>query len=220
MGEHDNTLILYHSSTVEVANPRWDFAVGTDSERNDFGLGFYTAIEPEQPLMLLCDQPQVVLNTYRLDLTGLSIKRLSNDTEWLMSVVFSRRNFNAKPHIHSIRDRYRKSLEGVDIIIGAIANDRLFSTINAFIENNITDAVATACLKSMQYQPQYVQKSNLACSRLAFLGSEVFEGHRLEGIRARVVRERELMEDRMIAIKEQLYREGRLLSEILREEAS
>jgi hypothetical protein len=38
MKRHSNSIVLYHSSTVEVAEPQWDFAAGTDSERNDFGL--------------------------------------------------------------------------------------------------------------------------------------------------------------------------------------
>ncbi|MDR1013429.1 MAG: DUF3990 domain-containing protein [Coriobacteriales bacterium] len=74
MKQHADSIVLYHSSTVEVAEPQWDFAAGTDSERNDFGLGFYTSLNQEQPVMLLCDRPQVVLNQYRLDLTGLRTK--------------------------------------------------------------------------------------------------------------------------------------------------
>jgi hypothetical protein len=87
MKRHADSIALYHSSTVEVAEPQWGFAAGTGSERNDFGLGFYASLDQEQPVMLLCGRPQVVLNQYRLDLTGLRTKALPNNTEWLLTVT-------------------------------------------------------------------------------------------------------------------------------------
>ncbi|MDR1184618.1 MAG: DUF3990 domain-containing protein [Coriobacteriales bacterium] len=220
MKQHSTSIILYHSSTVEVAEPQWDFAAGTDSERNDFGLGFYTSLNQEQPVMLLCDRPQVVLNQYRLDLTGLHAKTLPNNTEWLLTVTFHRRDFNSKLRLHGIRDAYRRNLSSFDLVIGAIANDRLFSTINAFIENNVTDAVAIACLQLMQYQPQYVFKSSEACSKLEFMGAETYDATQLVAFRQRVVQERAMIDDRVTQIKEQRFREGQLLSEILREKVN
>ncbi|MDR1183501.1 MAG: hypothetical protein LBK67_01735 [Coriobacteriales bacterium] len=34
MKQHSNSIVLYHSSTVEVAEPQGDFAAGTDSAVN------------------------------------------------------------------------------------------------------------------------------------------------------------------------------------------
>jgi hypothetical protein len=202
---------------VVIEKPVWDYAAGTDSERNDFGLGFYTSTDADQPLMLLCERSHVVLNRYALTLDGLDVKRIPNDAEWLMTVVFNRRDFISKKRLHAIRDAYRGKFAGIDAVIGAIANDRLFSTINAFIENNITDAVAVACLEMMRYAPQIVLKSTRACGKIAFLDAEVFEGDRLAPYRERVVAERALVDDRITEIKEQKFREGRLLSELLKE---
>jgi hypothetical protein len=212
-----NNIALYHASTVSVEQPVWNYAVGTESERNDFGLGFYTSTDFSQPLMLLCDKPRVVLNKYELSVDDLSVKYLKNDTEWLLTVAFHRRNFNSRANLRRIRDAYRESLLGFDVVVGAVANDRLFSTINAFIENNITDAVATACLDLMHYEPQYVLKSDKACERASFMGADIYEEDRLVAYRERVIRERALIEEQITQIKEQRFREGHLLSELLQQ---
>jgi hypothetical protein len=207
---------VYHASTVKVENPVWNYAAGTDSERNDFGLGFYVSTDIDQPLLLLCERDKIVLNQYELNLTDLKIKQFGNDDEWLLTVIFNRRNFNRKKKTHEIRDRYRKAITQYDVVIGAIANDRMFSTINAFIENNITDKVAIECLKMMQYQPQIVLKSEKACSNIIYTGSEIYDRGKLEVYRRRAEMERATVDDKVDEIKEAAFRQGKLLSEIIR----
>jgi len=80
-GRAKNTITVYHASSVVVEKPAWDYASGTDSERNDFGIGFYTSTDADQPLMLLCERSHVVLNRYALTLDGLDVKRIPNDAE-------------------------------------------------------------------------------------------------------------------------------------------
>jgi hypothetical protein len=212
----ETKLIVYHASSVAVENPIWDYAAGTDSERNDFGLGFYVSTDVDQPIMLLCEREQIVLNKYEITLTELSVKKFENDDDWLLTIVFNRRNFNKKKKIHDIRDYYRKAIEQYDVVIGAIANDRMFSTINAFIENNITDKVAIECLKMMQYKPQLVLKSKKACSNIIYLDSEIYGSDRLESYRRRTETERATIDDKIDEIKEATFRQGRLLSEIIK----
>jgi hypothetical protein len=210
-------IITYHASTEKVGKPVWNYAAGTDSERNDFGLGFYVSTDKAQPIMLLCERDEIVLNQYELDLTGLAVKQFGNDEEWLLTVIFNRRNFSKKKNIHDIRDHYRKEIEQYDVVIGAIANDRMFSTINAFIENNITDRVAIECLKMMQYQPQFVLKSEKACANLTYTGCDLYDVSELEKYRRRAESERATVDDKINEIKEATFRQGRLLSEIIRE---
>jgi hypothetical protein len=212
----EEKIIVYHASSVVVEKPIWNYAVGTDSERNDFGLGFYVSTDIEQPIMLLCERDEIVLNQYEITLADLIVKQFSSDDDWLLTVVFNRRNFSQKKKLFALRDSYRQAMENYDLIIGAIANDRMFSTINAFIENNITDMVAIECLKMMQYKPQYVLKSEKACSNIEFIGSEIYDTKRLDAYRHKAETERATIEDKIDEIKENNFRQGRLLSEIIK----
>ena len=169
MEKTENEITLYHASTMEVRKPIWNYE--GSKEKKDFGIGFYTCEDAGYPIKLYSDNDAVILNAYRFDMCGLKVIRLENDVNWLLTVGFHRRDFKRRKKLHELRDRFRNWLSESDLVIGAISDDNLFSTVDAFLDNVITDFVALGIAQMMKYENQVVFKSERACERLEFIGS-------------------------------------------------
>lgn len=215
------SIILYHASTMEVRKPQWDYSQNSSSAlesiTSDFGVGFYMSEDIEQPIKLVCSRGKVVLNKYEVDLTGLKVKTFGLDDEWLLTVAFHRRNFKKQKNLHQLRDYYRGELEKYDVIVGPIADDRMFTTIQAFITSTLTDVVTIKSMDIMGYSNQYTFKSDKGCSRIKFLGSKELNEEEIEKYQRIVDTERESMEERLGDIRTEYFREGKLFREILNE---
>ena len=57
-------------------------------------------------------------------------------------------------------------LPGKDIVIGSIANDRMFFVIDNFFQENITDAALVGSLSALQLGKQYVALTEKACKAI------------------------------------------------------
>lgn len=129
-------MILYHGSTQEIINPDVAF-----SRKNiDFGEGFYTTPIKQQAIdwakRFKYSSKLAVLNFYEFDeryFKKFNTKEFdSYDQEWLDFIVANRTD---------------KSTKRYDIVIGGIANDRVFNTIELLLENLIQKSEALGRLK-------------------------------------------------------------------------
>ncbi|MCC8071388.1 MAG: DUF3990 domain-containing protein [Bacteroidales bacterium] len=117
---------VYHTSSIEVVSP--DIFHSRNSL--DFGAGFYITIHEDQARAygqrFKRRGKKAVLNHYELDedyKKHCRVKKFDNyDDEWLDFVVACRKEL---PH------------EEYDVVIGGIANDIVFNTINLFLEGLI-----------------------------------------------------------------------------------
>ncbi|MGL5677705.1 MAG: DUF3990 domain-containing protein [Cellulosilyticaceae bacterium] len=210
-------LTLYHASRQIVRIPIWDYEKA--EVKSDFGLGFYTSPDTEQPLKLLCNEAPVILNTYEVDFTGLKVKEFKADQEWLLLVAFNRREFKKKKALHEIKQMYRQLIEDIDVVIGPIADDRMFSVINDFISNAITDECAIACMNMMGYDNQYVFKSKAACDKLKFKEEDlrILSEEEIQDVQQHFARERDTIDDTVDSFKISHRNKGKLFAEILNE---
>jgi len=60
-------------------------------------------------------------------------------------------------------EKYHKMSENKDLVIGSIANDRMFYVIDNFFIGNITDAALVGSLSALQLGKQYVAVSQKGC---------------------------------------------------------
>ena len=157
-------MILYHGSNMVVKEPRL-------IEQNrflDFGYGFYTTTNKGQAENFA--QKVVVhrggtptVNVYEIDDNIASelfkIKRFNApDEEWL-DFVSAHRN-----------GTYDK--EQYDIIIGAVANDDVYRTLQVYSTGLLTKEQALEALKIKKLYDQYVFATKEAISLLKFIKSE------------------------------------------------
>ena len=154
-------MILYHGSNVVVEKPKL-------IEQNrflDFGYGFYTTTNKEQAenfaqKVIVRRGGKPIVNVYELDENAqtnlLKIKRFSApDEEWL-DFVSTHRNgtYNGEQY---------------DLIVGAVANDDVYRTLQVYSTGLLSKEQALEALKVKKLFNQYVFATKEALELLQFV---------------------------------------------------
>ena len=155
-------MILYHGSYVQVIKPDLSFS----RKELDFGTGFYTTSIKEQAekwsLKFKKRHEQSIVSMYEFDEKIIDkirvLKFNSYSEEWLDFVVLCRTG---------------KSLEeSYDLIIGGVANDDVFNTLQLFLDKLIPKQET---LKRLQYEKPNIQycfkNQSIIDAHLHFTGS-------------------------------------------------
>ncbi len=157
-------MILYHGSNTIVSQPK----LIKQDRFLDFGYGFYTTTNKEQAAnfakkVSIRKGGNAIINIYEInenDLNNsLKIKdfKFANE-EWLSFVSENRKGV------------YRG--ENYDVVIGPVANDDVYKTIEVYSSGLLTIDQAIAILKIKKLYNQFVFTSPNAISLLKFLGYE------------------------------------------------
>ncbi|MCL1907989.1 MAG: DUF3990 domain-containing protein [Holophagaceae bacterium] len=157
-------MLLYHGSNTEVAEPR----LMEQTRGLDFGQGFYLTSREGQArgfserVIKRHKKGIATVNVYDYGETGaeqtLDIKLFPEpNAEWLAFV----------------RDNRLKTYSGkqYDLIIGPVANDNVFLTIQALVIGQFTIEAALVALKSYKLFDQYCFATEKALSMLRFVRS-------------------------------------------------
>lgn len=158
---HDGKL-LFHGSKGEI---KGNIDVNFGRGNNDFGQGFYTGESYEQAVSFIStyDDPSVYFMSF--DDSDLKCKRYSVDREWMMTIAYYRETLD-KYENHPLIKKIIKESRDCDYIIAPIADNKMFETINEFIEGNLTDEQCKHCLAATNLGMQYVFLTEKAASRL------------------------------------------------------
>ncbi len=157
----DNRIILYHGSKSGIVGN----IAPVSRDRCDFGRGFYMGTQPDQPLTLICDFEKSRFYVVSLNLENLNVLRVPADIEWAMLVAYHRGKMEKIQGI-GLYNKYRQMLENVDVVIGSIANDRMFYVLDNFFLGNITDTALVNSLSALQLGEQYVCVTQKACNEV------------------------------------------------------
>jgi transcriptional regulator with XRE-family HTH domain len=128
----------------------------------DFGKGFYMGSDPYQPLTLISDFEKSKLYVVSLDMSGLRVLHVQPDMEWAMLVAYNRGKMEGIQDTE-LYDHYAKLAQGYDVIVGCIANDRMFYVLDNFFLGNITDKALVMSLSALELGEQYVAVTEKAC---------------------------------------------------------
>jgi transcriptional regulator with XRE-family HTH domain len=154
----ENRTILYHGSKAGLSG-----AIAPISRaRCDFGSGFYMGTDPAQPLTLICDFEKARFYIVSIKLEGLNTLEVPADLEWAMLVAYNRGKMEAIQGT-PLYEKYRSMGEGADVIIGSIADDRMFYVLDNFFLGNITDKALVKSLSALQLGKQYVAVTQAGC---------------------------------------------------------
>ena len=160
-------IVLYHGSKTGIAGDIRPLS----RDRCDFGQGFYLGTQVQQPLTLICTNPQAVLYVVELDLKGLKVVEIPTDIDWAMLVAYCRGRLD-KVKGSRLYEKYSKMLEGCDVAVGSIANDRMFYVLDRFFDGTITDKGLVESLSALQLGVQYVALTDKACKQIKVIYSE------------------------------------------------
>lgn len=154
----ENRVLLYHGSKSGIQGK----IEPKSRSKCDFGKGFYMGTEPSQALTLICDYDKSKFYIVSVAVDKLAILDVPADLEWAMIVAYHRGRMD-KIKGTDFYNKYHDMANGKDMIVGSIANDRMFYVIDNFFLGNITDAALVNSLSALELGKQYVAVTQKAC---------------------------------------------------------
>lgn len=207
----DKLLTLYHGSKSGLHG-----AIAPISrDRCDFGKGFYMGTDYTQPLTLICNYPNAKIYILNVDLSGLKILDLGIGLDWALFVAYNRGKMELAKD-SQIYKNFANLSTGYDMVIGYIANDRMFVVLDRFFNGEITDLALINCLSVLKLGKQYVALTKKACAQI-----NISEERKLsEEDRGRFKKESAENRAKGIAMADDICkkyrREGRFFDELLK----
>lgn len=154
----ENRVILYHGSKSGIVGP----IAPISRAKCDFGAGFYMGTDPVQPLTLICDFEKSKFYIVSLLLDALKSLEVPADIEWAMLVAYNRGKLEIIKDT-AMYEKYSRMNDSIDVVIGNIADDRMFYVLDNFFQGNITDLALVKSLSVLQLGQQYVAITQAGC---------------------------------------------------------
>ena len=208
--ENDGRNIFYHGSKKGIVGDISPIS----REECDFGQGFYMSTATQQPLTLVCAEDKPKFYAVEFDLSGLKVLEVEIGMDWAMMIAYHRKQME-KVKGTPIYEKYAHFADGYDVIVGYIANDRMYTELARFFNGTITDMALLKCLSVLDLDKQYVAITQKACDQIKIL--EERDLHLLERLSLQdksVARRAEgiALADEVV---KQYRREGQFFDEIL-----
>lgn len=157
---HD--IVLFHGAKEELIG---QISLEYSRKHVDFGRGFYTGDNYNQSLEFVAETEKGSVYVLDVDYTGLKVLKLELSLDWMLFILFNRGRLEEYKD-HPIYKRIQKLSDGYDVIIGPIADNRMFDTINAFLDSVATTSQAYHALKSINLGNQIVFKSEKSLKQI------------------------------------------------------
>lgn len=207
----NETVTLYHGSKSGICG-----AIAPASRnRCDFGKGFYMGTDYTSPLTLICNYPKAKIYTLSADLSGLKILDVEVGLDWALLVAYNRGKMEMVKN-SQIYNRFENLAKGCDMIIGYIANDRMFVVLDRFFNGEITDQALINSLSALKLGKQYVALTKKACRQIEILVAKELS----EKERGKLKKESLANRSQGITMADEICRryrrEGRFFDEILK----
>lgn len=160
----DNKLVLYHGSKKGIDGEIAPISRG----ECDFGRGFYMGTNTLQPLTLVCNEDKPKFYTVELDMTDLKVLTVDIGMDWAMLIAYYRKEMESAKGTF-VYEKYAHMADGYDVIIGYIANDRMYIELSRFFSKTLTDVALLNCLSALDLGKQYVAVTEKACKQIKIL---------------------------------------------------
>ncbi len=206
-----NQFILYHGSKEGITG---EIAPISRAEC-DFGKGFYMGTTALQPLTLVCAEDKPKIYAVELNLEGLNVLKVDIGLDWAMMIAYFRKEMEIAKGT-PIYDHYANFAKGYDVIIGYIANDRMYVELTRFFNGTLTDTALIHCLSALDLGMQYVAISEKACRQIKILKEEDILPLELLALRDMSTQRRKEGIALADEIEKKYRRQGRYFDEILR----
>ena len=154
-------ILLFHGSKSGINGQ----IAPISREHCDFGAGFYMGTNPLQPLTLICDFDESKFYAVSIPSQGLSTLEIPANLDWAFLVAFHRGRMERIKGT-ALYNRFARMTAENDLIIGSIANDRMFYVLDNFFLGNITDVALVQSLSALQLGQQYVAITQKACNQI------------------------------------------------------
>lgn len=136
----------------------------------DFGKGFYMGTDPLQPLTLVSNEDNPIFYTIEFDLSNLKVLDIEIGLEWAMLIAYYRGYMDTFKNT-KLYQKYSHLADGYDVIVGYIADDRMYQVLTDFFEGRIMDTALIASLSALKLGKQYVAITEKACNQIKIIKS-------------------------------------------------
>lgn len=169
-----NKIELFHGTDHIIEVP--DITKG--KLKNDYGKGFYCTRLPEMAKEWACKQnSDGFINRYELDLTGLKILNLSDNTHTVLNwiaILLQHRTLSLDSEIAMdakdyLIEHYSIDTSEYDVIIGYRADDSYFRYAESFVENSLSLRSLNKALRLGKLGEQTVLVSEKSYSQIKFI---------------------------------------------------
>ena len=157
----NDRIILYHGSKYGIDGP----IAPISRPKCDFGKGFYMGSDPMQALTLIFDYEKSKFYIVSLSLEELEYLDIPANLKWAMIVAYNRGKMDEIKET-KLYDKYQQICTNKDLMIGSIANDRMFYVLESFFQGNITDLALVKSLSALNLGKQYVALTQKACDKV------------------------------------------------------
>ncbi len=213
MTNSDNrNVTLYHGSKSGIRG-----AIAPISREScDFGKGFYMGTDRNQPLTLICNYPNAKIYTLSVELSELKIFSVEVGIDWALLVAYNRGKMESVKD-SSIYNQFANLSKDYDMIVGYIANDRMFVVLDRLLYGEITDLAFINNMRAYKLGKPYADLIEKACKKI-----KILDEHELsENDRDKLKKESEINRSKGIEMANEIClkyrREGRFFDEILKD---
>lgn len=211
--QDQTAMVLYHASRKGIVGPIRPIS----RSKCDFGKGFYMGTDPLQPLTLVCNEASPSFYSVSFDMKGLKILDIEIGIDWAMLIAFYR-GYMDNERSSKLYEKYAHMADGYDVIVGFIADDRMYQVLTDFFEQRITDTALLGSLSALKLGRQYVAITQKACDRIAICKERKLSALELAILKEKsIVRRKEGLSIADKIVKEH-RRDGSYFDELLRGE--
>lgn len=168
-----------------------------------------------QPLTLICNYPEARIYTLSVDLSNLKILNIEVGLDWALFVAYNRGKMEAVKE-SKMYNRFKTLSQDCDMVVGYIANDRMFVVLDRFFNGEITDLALINSLSALKFGKQYAALTDKACKKIEILDEQELS----EKDKDKLKQESEVNRSKGIAMAEEICRkyrrEGQFFDEILK----
>lgn len=156
---------LYHGSKYGLTDK---IVISDFRNKTDFGSGFYLNTIKKRAESWVCNEPSHKVYKFFLDTTNLRCYKFTKEKFklWAIFIGVNRGYISLKELSPTTRNSI-KSLYTYDVLIGDIADDRLYQAYYYFINGLLSIEGLYNCIKYVDLGIQYTLKSNMAVQELA-----------------------------------------------------
>lgn len=150
-----------------------------------------------------------------MNLSELKILDVEVGLDWALLIAYNRGKMESVKH-STIYNHFANLSKGCDMIIGYIANDRMFVVLDRFFNGEITDMALINSLSALKLGKQYVALTEKACQKIKIVNEQKLTQNDREQLKQKSEANRSKGITMADAICRKYRRDGQFFDEILK----
>lgn len=202
--------VLFHGSKYGLS----DINVSGSRNNCDFGNGFYLGQTYNQALSFVCGFDEASVYSFKYSPAGIKCIEFDCSLEWMIAICYFRGTIREYAQSEMVQ-KVVKKIEGADVIIAPIADNKMFYIMSQFAEGEINADVALHSLSASRLGLQYIIKTDRALKKLVPIERYYLSVPEREDCRRALI-ERSYEIDTKLKLAKREFKSGLYIEELLK----